>query len=96
MSDFVRPARLYLSALLSLALSAALVPPAFAAGAAEPAAPSPGEPQIPSVDKGLSAERVLSDMEALEANADYEPGTLLALIDGDAEVASALPRRALP
>ena len=88
-SDFVRPARLFLSAFLSLALSTALVPPAFAADAAEPAAPSPGEPQIPSVDKGLSAERVLSDMEALEANADYEPGTLLALIDGDAEVASA-------
>ena len=85
-SDFVRPARLFLSAFLSLVLSTALVPPAFAA---EPAAPSPEEPEIPSVDKGLSAERVLSDMEALEANADYEPGTLLALIDGDAEVASA-------
>lgn len=85
MTESARSARFFLSVMLSVVLSFSMAPSAFATEAEKMAAgPSANEEVSLSIDKEASLDRALGDVEALEAGADYEPGTMLALIDGAA------------
>ena len=62
-----------------------MVPLAFADEAEGAAAsPSVGSEVAPPTDKEASLNKALDDVATLEAGTDYDPGTMLALIDGAA------------
>ena len=69
-----------------------MVPLAFADEAEGAAAsPSVGSEVAPPTDKEASLNKALDDVATLEAGTDYDPGTMLALIDGAAVQADGSP-----